>query len=160
MIDSHAHLDSERYDGDRDAMLERAYAAGVRGILSIGIGDGPATMHRALDIARACAGREGIPKIYATAGVHPHEARLADEAALEKLDGLLAEDGVLACGEIGLDYFYEHSERDVQRTVFGRQMAIAAGRRKPIVIHCRPSDHSSDAWDDTLEMLEIGRAHV
>lgn len=154
MIDSHAHLDSERYDGDRDAMLERAYAAGVRGILSIGIGDGPATMHRALEIARACAGREGIPKIHATAGVHPHEARLADEAALEKLDGLLAENGVLACGEIGLDYFYEHSERDVQRTVFGRQMAIAAGRRKPIVIHCRPSDHSSDAWDDTLEMLD------
>ncbi len=154
MIDSHAHLDSERYDGDRDAMLERAYSAGVRGILSIGIGDGPATMHRALDLTRAYAGREDVPKIYATAGVHPHEARLADEAALEKLDGLLAEDGVLACGEIGLDYFYEHSERDVQRTVFGRQMAIAAGQRKPIVIHCRPSDHSSDAWDETLEMLD------
>lgn len=154
MIDSHAHLDSERYDGDRDAMLERAYAAGVRGILSIGIGDGPPTMHRALDLARAYAKRPDVPKIYATAGVHPHEARLADEAAMEKLDGLLAEDGVLACGEIGLDYFYEHSERDVQRTVFGRQMAIAAGRRKPIVIHCRPSDSSSDAWDDTLEMLD------
>jgi len=154
MIDSHAHLDSERYDGDRDAMLERAYAAGVRGILSIGIGDGPATMHQALDLARAYAKRQGVPKIYATAGVHPHEARLADEAAMEKLDGLLAEDGVLACGEIGLDYFYEHSERDVQRTVFGRQMAIAVGQRKPIVIHCRPSDSSADAWDDTLEMLD------
>ena len=154
MIDSHAHLDSERYDGDRDAMLERAYAAGVRGILSIGIGDGPATMHRALDLARAYAKREGVPKIYATAGVHPHEARLADEAAMEKLDGLLAEDGVLACGEIGLDYFYEHSERQVQQTVFGRQMAIAVGQRKPIVIHCRPSDSSTDAWDDTLEMLD------
>ena len=154
MIDSHAHLDSERYDGDRDAMLERAYAAGVRGILSIGIGDGPATMHRALDLVRAYAKRQGVPKIYATAGVHPHEARLADEAAMEKLDRLLAEDGVLACGEIGLDYFYEHSERDVQRTVFGRQMAIAVGQRKPIVIHCRPSDSSTDAWDDTLEMLD------
>lgn len=154
MIDSHAHLDSERYDGDRDAVLERAYAAGVRGILSIGIGDGPATMHRALDLVRAYAKRPGVPKIYATAGVHPQEARLADEAAMEKLDGLLAEDGVLACGEIGLDYFYEHSERDVQRTVFGRQMAIAVGQRKPIVIHCRPSDSSTDAWDDTLEMLD------
>jgi TatD DNase family protein len=154
MIDSHAHLDSERYDGDRDAMLERAYAAGVRGILSIGIGDGPATMHRALEIARTSAGRTGVPKIYATAGVHPHEARLADEAALAKLDGLLAEDGVLACGEIGLDYFYEHSEREVQRTAFARQMEIAAGCRKPIVIHCRPSEGSSDAWDDTLEMLD------
>lgn len=154
MIDSHAHLDSARYDGDRDAMLERAYAAGVRGILSIGIGDGPATMHRALDLAREYAGRDGVPKIYATAGVHPHEAKLADEAAMEKLDALLGEKGVLACGEIGLDYFYEHSERDVQRAVFGRQMAIAAGRRKPIVIHCRPSNGSTDAWDDTLDVLD------
>lgn len=154
MIDSHAHLDSERYDADRDAMLHRALEAGVRGILSIGIGDGPATMHRALELARAYAGREDVPKIYATAGVHPHEAKLADEAALQKLDGLLAEDGVLACGEIGLDYFYEHSERDVQREAFARQMEIAAGRRKPIVIHCRPSNGSNDAWDDTLDMLD------
>jgi TatD DNase family protein len=154
MIDSHAHLDSARYDEDRDAMLERAYAAGVRGILSIGIGDGPGTMHRALEIARECAGREGIPEIWATAGVHPHEAQFADEAALKKLDGLLAEEDVLACGEIGLDYFYEHSARDVQRAAFARQMGIAAGKRKPIVIHCRPSERSTDAWDDTLDMLD------
>jgi len=154
MIDSHAHLDSERYDADRDAILQRAYAAGVRGILSIGIGDGPSTMHRALNLAWAYAAREDVPKIYATAGVHPHEAKLADQAALEKLDGLLAEDGVLACGEIGLDYFYEHSERDVQREAFARQMEIAAGRGKPIVIHCRPSNGSTDAWDDTLDMLD------
>lgn len=154
MIDSHAHLDSARYDEDRDAMLERAYAAGVREILSIGIGDGPATMHRALDFARAYAGRPGIPAIHATAGIHPHEAQLADEPALAKLDGLLAEEGVLACGEIGLDYFYEHSPREVQRTVFARQMEIAASCRKPIVIHCRPSNDSTDAWDDTLEMLD------
>lgn len=154
MIDSHAHLDSERYDGDRDAMLERAYAAGVRTVLSIGIGDGPETMHRALDVARAYARREGVPKIYATAGVHPHEARLISEAALLKLDGLLCEEGVLACGEIGLDYFYQHSDRDQQRAAFARQMEIAASRRKPIVIHCRPSDGSTDAWDDTLDMLD------
>lgn len=153
MIDSHAHLDSERYDDDREAMLARAYAAGVRGILSIGIGDGPDTMHRALDLARAYKGRADVPVIYATAGVHPHEAKLADEPALEKLDALLAEPEMLACGEIGLDYFYERSDRDVQKAVFGRQMEIAAGRRKPIVIHCRPSNGSTDAWDDTLEML-------
>ena len=154
MIDSHAHLDSARYDEDREAMLERAHAAGVKSILSIGIGDGPATMHRALDLARTYKGREGMPAIYATAGVHPHEARLADEAALEKLDTLLKEPEVLACGEIGLDYFYEHSDREVQKTVFGRQMEIAAGRKKPIVIHCRPSNGSNDAWDDTLAMLD------
>ena len=153
MIDSHAHLDSPRYDEDRAALIERAWEAGVRGILSIGIGDGPADMHRALEISRAFAGRPNTPKIWATAGVHPHEARLSDEAAYAKLDSLLQEPEVLACGEIGLDYFYDHSPRETQKAVFSRQMEIAAGRRKPIVIHCRPSNKSTDAWDDTLTML-------
>jgi len=153
MIDSHCHLDSPRYEEDRDALLERAWGAGVRQILSIGIGDGPGEMHQALDLARQYAGRPGIPRISASAGVHPHEARLADEAAYAKLDALLEEPEVLACGEIGLDYFYDHSPRDVQKTVFARQMEIAAAHRKPIIIHCRPSQGSSDAWDDTLDML-------
>ena len=153
MIDSHCHLDSSRYDEDRAALMERAWAAGVREILSIGIGEGPETMHRALEISREYAGWPGVPKIWASAGVHPHEARLADEAAYAKLDGLLREPEVLACGEIGLDYFYDHSPREEQKTVFARQMEIAAGRRKPIIIHCRPSQNSTDAWDDTLEML-------
>jgi TatD DNase family protein len=154
MIDSHAHLDSPRYDEDRDALLARAWAAGVREILSIGIGDGPDTMQRALEISREYAGRPEVPRIRASAGVHPHEARLADDAAYAKLDGLLQEPDVAACGEIGLDYFYDHSPRGVQKTVFMRQMEIAAGRKKPIIIHCRPSENSSDAWDDTLEMLQ------
>jgi TatD DNase family protein len=153
MIDSHAHLDSPRYDEDRDALLERAFAAGVRQILSIGIGEGPDTMHRALEISLEYADRPAVPRIWASAGVHPHEARLADEAAYAKLDSLLQEPEVLACGEIGLDYFYDHSPRDIQKAVFSRQMEIAAGRKKPIIIHCRPSDNSSDAWDDTLAML-------
>lgn len=154
MIDSHAHLDSSRYDDDRTALLERAWAAGVREIMSIGIGDGPDTMHRALEISREYVGRTEMPRIWATAGVHPHEARLAGDAAYVQLDRLLQEPEVLACGEIGLDYFYNHSPRDVQKAVFIRQMEIAAARRKPIVIHCRPSDNTSDAWDDTLTMLE------
>jgi TatD DNase family protein len=153
MIDSHAHLDSPRYDEDRAAMLERAWNAGVREILSIGIGDGPETMHRALEISREFAGRENTPNLWASAGIHPHEARLADEATYAKLDALLREPEVVACGEIGLDYFYDHSPREEQKTVFTRQMEIAAARRKPIIIHCRPSQNSSDAWDDTLEML-------
>ena len=154
MIDSHAHLDSPRYDEDRDALLARAWAAGVRGILSIGLGDGPDTMHQALDLARAYAGRPETPRLWATAGIHPHEASLATGAAYAKLDSLLAEPEVLACGEIGLDYFYDHSPRDVQRDVFTRQMEIAAAHRKPIVIHCRPSGTTSDAWDDTLALLQ------
>ncbi|MGA8109344.1 MAG: TatD family hydrolase [Acidobacteriaceae bacterium] len=153
MIDSHCHLDSPRYEEDRDALLERAWGAGVRQILSIGIGDGPSEMHQALDMARLYAGRPGIPRIFASAGVHPHEARLADDAAYARLDALLGEREVLACGEIGLDYFYDHSPREVQKAVFARQMEIAAGRQKPIIIHCRPSLDSSDAWDDTLDML-------
>jgi TatD DNase family protein len=154
MIDSHAHLDSPRYDEDREALLQRAYAAGVQEVLSIGIGEGPATMHRALEISREYAGRPEIPRIWASAGVHPHEARLADDAAYAKLDALLQEPEVLACGEIGLDYFYDHSPRDEQKAVFIRQMEIAAARKKPIIIHCRPSDNSTNAWDDTLEMLQ------
>jgi TatD DNase family protein len=154
MIDSHAHLDSDRYDDDRDALLARAWAAGVREVMSIGIGDGPGTMQRALEISREYAGQADTPKIWATAGIHPHEARLADDAAYAKLDALLQEPEVLACGEIGLDYFYDHSPRDVQKAVFIRQMSIAAARRKPIVIHCRPSDDSTNAWDDTLALLQ------
>ena len=153
MIDSHAHLDSSRYDDDRTLLLERAFEAGVHAILSIGIGDGPADMHRALEISREYAGRPKTPKIWATAGVHPHEASLCDDEACSKLDSLLQQPEVLACGEIGLDYFYDHSPRDIQKAVFTRQMEIAAARHKPIVIHCRPSNDSTNAWDDTLTML-------
>jgi TatD DNase family protein len=154
MIDSHAHLDSPRYDEDRDALLARAYDAGVRAVLSIGIGEGPDTMHQALDLARQYAATPNMPKIYASAGVHPHEAQQAGEAAYAKLDHLLQQPEVLACGEIGLDYFYDHSPRDIQKAAFSRQMEIAAGRKKPIIIHCRPSENATNAWDDTLAILE------
>jgi TatD DNase family protein len=154
LVDSHAHLDSSRYDGDRDALLARSWEAGVRTVLSIGIGEGPETMHRALEISREYAGRPEVPRILASAGIHPHEAQLADEAAYQKLDSLLGEPEVVAAGEIGLDYFYDHSPRDTQQAVFARQMEIAAGRKQPIIIHCRPSDGSTNAWDDTLRMIE------
>jgi TatD DNase family protein len=154
LIDSHAHLDSPRYDEDRDALLARAWQAGVRTVLSIGIGDGPDTMHRALELSREYAGKPETPRILASAGVHPHEAQLCDEAALTKLNSLLQEPEVIACGEIGLDYFYDHSPRETQKTVFRQQMEVAATHKKPIIIHCRPSDNSTNAWDDTLDMIE------
>jgi TatD DNase family protein len=154
LIDSHAHLDSPRYADDREALLDRAWAAGVRTILSIGIGEGPDTMHQALDLCRQYKDRPTTPKIFASAGVHPHEAQLADESAYAKLDQLLAEPEVIACGEIGLDYFYDHSPRETQKQVFHRQMEIAAAHKQPIIIHCRPSDNSTNAWDDTLDMIE------
>ncbi|MGA3227482.1 MAG: TatD family hydrolase [Acidobacteriaceae bacterium] len=154
LVDSHAHLDSPRYDADRDELLQRAWQQGVRTVLSIGIGDGPDTMQQALELSRNYAGKTGIPRILATAGIHPHEAQLADPAALEKLDDLLADPDVLAVGEIGLDYYYDHSPREQQKQAFVEQMEIAAARRRPIIIHCRPSEGSSNAWNDTLAMIE------
>lgn len=154
LVDSHAHLDSPRYDTDREELLQRAWQQGVRTVLSIGIGDGPDTMQRALELSRDYAGKPGIPRILATAGIHPHEARLADHAALAKLDDLLASPDVLAVGEIGLDYYYDHSPRPQQKQAFAQQMELAAAKRRPIIIHCRPSEGGTDAWDDTLEMIE------
>ena len=154
LVDSHAHLDSPRYDADREELLQRAWQQGVRTVLSIGIGEGPETMQQALELSRSCAGKPGIPRVLATAGIHPHEAQLADQAALAKLDDLLANPDVLAVGEIGLDYYYDHSPRPQQKQAFAQQMEVAAARRRPIIIHCRPSEGSNDAWDDTLEMIE------
>jgi TatD DNase family protein len=104
------------------------------------------------------AGKPGIPRILATAGIHPHEAQLADQAALQKLDNLLTGPDVLAVGEIGLDYYYDHSPREQQKQVFAQQMEIAAARQRPIIIHCRPSEASTNAWDDTLTMIETNWA--
>jgi TatD DNase family protein len=154
LVDSHAHLDSPRYDADREELLQRAWQQGVRTVLSIGIGEGPDTMQQALELSRSYAGKPGIPRVLATAGIHPHEAQLADQAALAKLDDLLADPDVLAVGEIGLDYYYDHSPRPQQKQAFAQQMEVAAARRRPIIIHCRPSEGSNDAWDDTLEMIE------
>lgn len=158
LIDSHVHLDHSRYDEDREAVLDRAWAAGVRGLLSIGIGDGPATMHQALDLARAYADRPNTPKIWASAGIHPQEAALSDADALASLDQLLTQPEVIACGEIGLDYYHDDNPpRDVQTRVFREQMEIAAARRLPILIHCRPgaaAGQDADAWSDTLTLLE------
>ncbi len=154
MVDSHAHLDSPKYDLDRDALLTRAWQQGVDTILSIGIGEGPESMEGALDLARRSSGRPETPRIFATAGIHPHEAEFANEAALAKLDRLLGEPEVIAAGEIGLDYYYDHSPRARQRAAFLQQMEIAAARKLPIVIHCRPSEGSDDAWEDTLTALQ------
>lgn len=153
LVDSHAHLDSERYAEDRDAVLARARQAGVEMVLAVGIGDGPATMHRALELCRQYASKPEMPRIAVSAGIHPHEAELADQAALDALDRLAGEPEIVAIGEIGLDYFYDHSPRDVQQRAFVRQMEIAAARRLPILIHCRASAESSNAWEDTLSLL-------
>ncbi len=154
LIDSHAHVDSERYADDREAMLRRAKEAGVGAVLSIGIGEGPGQMHQSLDICRQFNGKTGVPRLYASAGIYPHTTKEADDAALGRLDSLLAEQEVIACGEIGLDYYHEGAPHGVQREVLIRQLEIAAARKRPILIHCRPKDGTTDAWDDIFPILE------
>jgi len=146
-IDSHAHLDGKRFDSDREQVLQRARAAGVETILAIGIGDSPGTLDCAIKLA------DRYPQLYATVGIHPHEAQLATDAALEELELLSKHPKVIAWGEIGLDYFYDHSPRDAQARVFIRQMQQARAAKLPIIIHCRPSENSENAWDDTLQLI-------
>jgi TatD DNase family protein len=141
LIDSHCHLDGKPFDADRDAVIERARAAGVGRMLAIGTGDGPPDLEAGIRLA------EKYPFIYATVGVHPHEAAKATPEILARLRTLAAHAKVVAVGEIGLDYHYDFSPRDVQRRVFIEQLQLAADAAKPIVIHTR------EAWDDTLQIL-------
>ena len=146
-IDSHAHLEGHKFDSDRAEMLTRAREAGLERILAIGSGTGPGTYDCALTIA------EQHDWIFASTGLHPHEASVATAADYAEMERLAKHPKLIAWGEIGLDYFYDHSPRDVQKEVFRRQMELAAAAKLPIIIHCRPSNNSENAWDDTLQML-------
>ena len=146
-IDSHAHLEGHKFDSDRAEVFERASAAGLERILAIGSGTGPGTLDCAIRIA------EQHGWVFATLGIHPHEAKLAGESDYAEMERLAKHPKIMAWGEIGLDYFYDHSPREVQQEVFRRQMEQARAARLPIVIHCRPSNDSENAWDDTIRML-------
>jgi TatD DNase family protein len=146
-IDSHAHLEGKQFASDREQVIARAREAGVLNIVAIGNGDGPANFDCGIHLA------EKYDFIYATIGIHPHEARLADAAAFDRMAELARHPKVIAWGEIGLDYYYDHSPREIQKQVFVKQMELAAAAKKPIVIHCRPSDNCDDAWDDCLQLI-------
>jgi len=150
-IDSHAHLEMPQFDADRDAMLARAYATGIETVVAIGSGTGPGSLDCAIQLANR--ERYGEPRIYATVGIHPHEAKLATDADFDELSALARNPKVIAWGEIGLDYFYDHSPREVQRAVFLKQLELARAARLPVVIHCRPSADSQNAWDECLGIL-------
>ena len=164
LIDSHAHLDNDRYAEDRAAMLGRAYEAGVGTVLAIGIGEQAAGMDGSLAICREFNGQPNMPRLYASAGVYPHNTHEIDAAVLTKLDGLLAEPEVIACGEIGLDYYHEGAPHDAQRAGLIKQLEIAAARKRPILIHCRPTGDGAngtmDAWDDLFAVLEEHWMHT
>jgi TatD DNase family protein len=147
-IDSHAHLDGERFATDRGEVIARAREAGIVNILAVGSGEGPGTLDCAVKLA------DKYDFIYATVGIHPHEAKLATEADFQELESLARRPKVIAWGEIGLDYFYDHSPREIQKEVFLKQMELARTVELPIVIHCRPSRDSDDAWKDCLALIE------
>jgi TatD DNase family protein len=141
LVDSHCHLDDKQFAGDREAVIERARAAGVEYLMAIGTGDGPQDLETAIRLA------ECYPFFYATVGVHPHDAAKATLGTFDRLHDLLRHPKVLAMGEIGLDYHYDFSPRDTQLSVFVRQMELAREAGKPIVIHTR------EAWSDTMRAL-------
>ena len=146
-IDSHAHLEMQQFDADREAMLARAHAAGVETILAIGSGTGPGSLDCAVKLAQQ------HDFIYATIGIHPHEAKLATDTDFAELAQLAGAEKVIAWGEIGLDYYYDYSPRQIQKEVFIRQMELARLAKLPIIIHCRPSENSENAWHDCMRLL-------
>lgn len=143
LVDSHCHLDNPQFDPDREAVIDRALAAGVERMVVIGTGEGPPDLEAGIRLA------DRHDPIYATVGIHPHDASKATPDAYKHLRDLLRHPKVIALGEIGLDYHYDHSPREVQRTVFLEQMLLAGEARKPIVIHTR------EAWEDTIALLEV-----
>ena len=144
LIDSHCHLDAKRFDGERAAMIARARAAGVERMITIGCDE--ENSERALGIALA------HDDVFASAGVHPHEAESASADMEARLSRLLVHKKCVAVGECGLDYFYDHSPRERQREVFARQIHLGREEKMPLVVHVR------DAWDDCLEMLRTENA--
>lgn len=154
-VDSHCHIDVAEYDADRTEVITRAGVAGVEAILVIGTGDPQqGEPERALELAESFSANESVdmansPRVFASIGMHPHDARLFDENFAARLDELLrTRQRLVAVGEIGLDYHYDNSPRDVQREVFARQLRIARKLNLPVIIHTR------EAESHTMEILE------
>jgi len=142
-VDSHAHIDGPEFDADRDEVIQRALNAGVHAILNVGTGDPHSgALERAVELAEANS------CIFAAAGVHPHDARLFDARAEERLRKLVQQSNrVIAWGEIGLDFYYDNSPREQQLDAFRRQLQIARELKLPIIIHTR------EAEEETIRIL-------
>lgn len=142
-IDSHAHIDGDDFDTDRKEVVERAHAIGVSTILNVGTGDPHSgALERAVELGKA------HESIYTAIGTHPHDARLYDDAAEAKIKNLINNEHVIAWGEIGLDFHYDNSPRDVQLDVFERQLLAARECDLPVVIHTR------EAEAETIDILQ------
>lgn len=143
-VDSHAHIDGSEFDADREEVIQRARAAGVSSILNIGTGDPQSgALERAVELAKK------HKNIYTAVGTHPHDARLFDDKAEQRITGLIKQSSrVIAWGEIGLDFHYDNSPRDVQIEVFRRQLQLARAADLPVIIHTR------EAEDETIDILK------
>lgn len=141
--DSHAHIDGPEFDADRDDVIRRAQAAGVTTILNVGTGDPHSgVFERAIDFAR------NNTSIYSAIGVHPHDARFYDDAAEQKTKELITTgERVVAWGEIGLDFHYDNSPREIQIEIFRRQLRAARDCDVPVIIHTR------EAEAETIDIL-------
>ncbi len=145
-IDTHVHLDDPRYNADRDAVFQRAKEAGVEAFVTIGCDLATSTAAVQLTTTR--------PNIYATIGVHPHEVKHIESDWYDELRQLAKHSRVVAFGEIGLDYHYDHSPRDIQRQRFREQVEVAKSLSLPIVIHTR------EAQEDTITILREEQANT
>lgn len=146
-VDSHAHIDGAEFDADRAEVIERARAAGVTTILNVGTGDPHSgAFERAVELG------QNHQNLYTAIGTHPHDARLYDDRAEEKIKALTKSEHVIAWGEIGLDFHYDNSPRDVQLQVFKRQLRAAHECDLPVVIHTR------EAEPETIEILNTDYA--
>ena len=144
LVDSHCHIDGDQFDEDRDEVVQRAKEAGVEMMLNVGTGD-----PHSEDFRKAVAVAEKYDNVYASVGVHPHDAKLYDDQAENHLVELVqSSKKVIAWGEIGLDFYYDHSPRDLQIEVFRRQVQKARELGLPIIIHSR------DADEETIELLK------
>ncbi len=141
MIDSHCHIDMPQFDADRDEVVARAREAGLAEMLIVGEVDEGQALQRSLRVAESY-------QLPVTAGVHPHQAKLATAATYDEISGLAREGRIVAIGEIGLDFHYDYSPRETQRDVFRRQIRLARDVGLPIVVHTREAD------DETSKVLE------
>lgn len=147
MFDSHCHLTDDRFSGDLDEVLERAWTGGLEGLVTIASNVDDA--RAALDIARR------DPRIRATAGIHPHEAANAHAADYERIRELAARPEVVAIGETGLDFHYDNSPREIQRAVFERHLQLAADTGLPVVVHSRSADADTAAMIRSAEVTGV-----
>ncbi len=150
LVDTHCHIDGDKFDADRAAVLARAREAGVRAMVNVGC-DLPSS-RRSLDLAKTHA------DVFAAVGVHPHEAKDAPDGFDDELLRLAADPRCRAIGECGLDYHYDHSPRDVQRAVFARQIAAARRAKRPLVLHIRNAASDGPAFTEAIDILRAEQA--